>query len=195
MRAGERDRLAGEAVGIAAAVPPLVRRADDRADRRAARERRRGCARRSGCAGGRTPTPSSSSGPGLWRMASGIASLPTSCSSAARRSSSRSRRRAQLPRRSRRELGDIARRASRRPGSRSASACEQQLASRAPAARDRRASARRGARRRGAAPRWAARLRGDVTAPYDGVTAKPSPPRQRVRPRAALDVALARRRR
>ena len=72
----ERDLLAGETVGIAAAVPVLVRRANDRWRRCAGA----GDARRM-----RSPTivcwrtnahSRSSSGPGLCRISSGTASLP-----------------------------------------------------------------------------------------------------------------------
>ena len=88
----ERDVLARQPVGVALAVPALVAGAHEP------------CHRRSAGAALRIRSPidvwrrmnahsSSSSGPGLSRIASGIAILPTSCSSAAPRAPRRAPRR------------------------------------------------------------------------------------------------------
>ena len=103
----ERDLVACEAVRVAAAVEALVARADEAADRP------------SDGASPRIRSPisewlrmnsssASSSGPGLSRIESGIASLPTSCRVAAWRICSHSRlgqreRRGELAR----EIGDV----------------------------------------------------------------------------------------
>ena len=83
----ERDRVAGEPVDVAVPVPALVGRADDLAD-----PAKRGSPPRMRCpisvCWWMNCHSSSVSGPGLRRTSSGIASLPTSCSSAASRSSS-----------------------------------------------------------------------------------------------------------
>ena len=138
-----------EPVRVARAVPVLVARADDR---------RRRCGRPGDARRIRSPTTvcwrmnshsRSSSGPGLWRISSGTAILPMSCSCAARQSSSSSSRRS--PSRSPDldgERGDARRgapggpaRGRRAPrGGRPSSGRGRRAAS---------ASARRGARRRG----------------------------------------------
>ena len=74
---------------------PSTRSWVERTSRRHLGERgrgRRGSARRSAGGGGRSSTPRRSSGPGLRRIESGIASLPTSCSSAASATVRRARR-------------------------------------------------------------------------------------------------------
>ena len=77
---GERDLLAAQPVGIAGAVPALVVVADDELARRRGSRCRAGSPSRSrgGCA--ISAYSSSVSGSGLKRIASGTATLPTSCS-------------------------------------------------------------------------------------------------------------------
>jgi hypothetical protein len=83
----EGNRSAGEPVGVPAAVPALVAGADEPGDGPQAGSALRMRSPMIGC--WRMNCHSASvSGPGLLRISSGTASLPTSCSSAARSTSS-----------------------------------------------------------------------------------------------------------
>ena len=176
IRAASGDLLAGETVGIAAAVPVLVARADDA---------RRRCASAGDARRIRSPTivcwrtnahSRSSSGPGLWRISSGTASLPRSWSWAARSSSSSSSRRSPsiLPtsvrERRRRRL------AAPRAPARGSRAPRGAPPSSARSLRGASTSARRGARPPSAA-RWLASVAssGRRTAPNELPISKPSP--------------------